>query len=253
MKTWKLQSALWVPHKPHQVFPFFADAGNLEAITPPELRFSIATPLPIEMRPGALIEYRLTLYGIRFRWLTEISVTTKESDNHFHYMDNRVLPEFVDAERATAEGWWFKPDYIINELNINSAIAYPGHQEVVTLQGKGQKYTMSGYCYSGGGRKVIRVEVEEISPDHKRYRVTGQLFFVSKVYFLQGFDVHDHPATITIDLSGVQIWDQTGVAALNQLTRKLERGGSTVFVEGLNQDSLNLLERIGSQPEAAHG
>ena len=64
--------------------------------------------------------------GRMIKWLTEISVTTKESDNHFHYMDNRVLPEFVDAERATAEGWWYKPDYIINELNINSAIANPG-------------------------------------------------------------------------------------------------------------------------------
>ena len=57
------------------------------------------------------------------KWLTEITVTPEESSNHFHYMDNRVLPEFVDAERATAEGWWYKPDYIINELNINSAIA----------------------------------------------------------------------------------------------------------------------------------
>ena len=43
--------------------------------------------------------------GRMIKWLTEITVTTKESDNHFHYMDNRVLPEFVDAERATAEGW----------------------------------------------------------------------------------------------------------------------------------------------------
>ena len=43
------------------------------------------------------------------------------------------------------------------------------------------------------------------------------------------------------------------VAALNQLTRKLERGGSIVTVEGLNPESLNLLERIGSQAEAAHG
>ena len=97
--------------------------------------------------------------GRMIKWLTEISVTTKESDNHFHYMDNRVLPEFVDAERATAEGWWFKPDYIINQLNINSAIAYPGHQEYATLAGKGQTYKVSGYCYSGGGRKVIRVEL----------------------------------------------------------------------------------------------
>ena len=48
----------------------------------------------------------LSLTLIRMiKWLTEISVTTEESSNHFHYMDNRVLPEFVDAERATAEDW----------------------------------------------------------------------------------------------------------------------------------------------------
>ena len=64
---------------------------------------------------------------------------------------------------------------------------------------------------------------------------------------------HDHPAQITIDLSAVHIWDQTGVSALNQLTRKLERGGSKVTVEGLNTESLNLLERIGTQTEGAHG
>ena len=33
------------------------------------------------------------------------------------------------------------------------------HKELLPLTGKGQTYTMSGYCYSGGGRKVIRVEV----------------------------------------------------------------------------------------------
>ncbi|MFK7898165.1 MAG: CDP-paratose 2-epimerase [Myxococcota bacterium] len=55
-------------------FDFFSDASNLEAITPPELRFSIKTPLPIEMKQGALIEYSLSLYGVPFSWLTEISV-----------------------------------------------------------------------------------------------------------------------------------------------------------------------------------
>lgn len=56
-----------------EVFDFFADAGNLEAITPPELRFRILTPLPIEMKQGAHIQYQLSLYGIPFKWLTEIA------------------------------------------------------------------------------------------------------------------------------------------------------------------------------------
>ena len=41
------------------MFPFFADALNLEAITPSWLDFRVITPSPIEMGVGALIEYRL--------------------------------------------------------------------------------------------------------------------------------------------------------------------------------------------------
>ena len=62
-----------LPRPPSEVFPFFADAGNLEAITPPWLSFSITTPRPIAMRQGALIEYRLRLHGIPIRWLTVIA------------------------------------------------------------------------------------------------------------------------------------------------------------------------------------
>jgi ligand-binding SRPBCC domain-containing protein len=61
-----------LPGTPDEVFPFFADAGNLEAITPPWLAFRIVTPRPIEMRVGTLIEYRLTLHGLPVSWLTRI-------------------------------------------------------------------------------------------------------------------------------------------------------------------------------------
>ena len=66
---------------PDEVFPFFADAGNLEAITPPWLGFQDVTPRPIEMRAGALLDYRLRLHGVPFGW--ESQVTTWEPGVRF--------------------------------------------------------------------------------------------------------------------------------------------------------------------------
>ena len=53
---------------------------------------------------------------------------------------------------------------------------------------------LAGVLFSRKVAKVIRVEAIKISEDESRYVVSGQLFFVSKIYFLQGFDIHDHPA-----------------------------------------------------------
>ncbi len=69
-----IETNLFLPHPLEVVFPFFADAGNLERITPPWLRFEILTPLPITMREGTVIEYRLRLHGIALRWQSEITV-----------------------------------------------------------------------------------------------------------------------------------------------------------------------------------
>jgi ligand-binding SRPBCC domain-containing protein len=63
-----------IPRGRDEVFAFFADALNLEAITPAWLGFRVVTPEPIEMTAGTLIEYRLKLHGLRVNWLTQIEV-----------------------------------------------------------------------------------------------------------------------------------------------------------------------------------
>lgn len=63
-----------LPRPVDEVFPFFSDAGNLEALTPPWIRFHIDTPRPIVMRENAVIEYRLRIRGLPIRWRTRITV-----------------------------------------------------------------------------------------------------------------------------------------------------------------------------------
>lgn len=62
-----------LPRPLGELFPFFADAGNLDVITPPWLRFAILTPRPIEMKVGTRIDYRLRVHGLPVRWQSEIT------------------------------------------------------------------------------------------------------------------------------------------------------------------------------------
>lgn len=68
-----LHSEAWLPLAPDAVFPFFSDAANLQALTPAWLHFRIKTPLPVDMREGARIDYTIRVRGVPFRWETVIT------------------------------------------------------------------------------------------------------------------------------------------------------------------------------------
>tara|TARA_Y100001968_G_scaffold333540_1_gene397085 strand:+ start:2143 stop:3726 length:1584 start_codon:yes stop_codon:yes gene_type:complete len=112
--------------------------------------------------------------------------------------------------------------------------------------------SLAGILFSRKVAKVIKVNVVESNNQEITYEVTGQLFFVSKIYFLQGFDLHNHPNKVIINMKKAHIWDQSGVSALDQIIRKISLGGTQVEVVGLNKESLDLFERLGGQ-EQSHG
>jgi ligand-binding SRPBCC domain-containing protein len=74
VKIHELQRELWLPRPLTEIFPFFTEATNLEALTPPWLNFRILSPRPILMRVGTLINYRIVVHGMPFRWQSEITV-----------------------------------------------------------------------------------------------------------------------------------------------------------------------------------
>jgi ligand-binding SRPBCC domain-containing protein len=82
-----------VPAPLDAAFAVFSDASNLQQLTPSWLQFSIVTPLPIVMRVGLEIDYRIRLYGVPLAWTSRIDVWEPEY-------------RFVDRQIAGPYLWW---------------------------------------------------------------------------------------------------------------------------------------------------
>ena len=86
MQIHQFSSEIWLGRPIEEVFAFFSDAANLDSITPPWLSFRTVTRQPIEMRAGAVIDYRLRVRGFPIRWRSKIT----EWEPPYHFRDEQV-------------------------------------------------------------------------------------------------------------------------------------------------------------------
>lgn len=123
--------------------------------------------------------------GRSVKWLKRLIITKDPSDNWYHIYDNRVLPTMVSPDDAANDkSWWTDERYAIYDLNTNSAIAYPAHDERLKIGERDATYALRGYAYGGGGRRVTRVEITldkgktwrlaDIDYEEDRYKEAGR-------------------------------------------------------------------------------
>ncbi|MEJ2287851.1 MAG: SRPBCC family protein [Deinococcales bacterium] len=94
MRLHRLTREQWVAAPIERVWPFFASPANLDALTPPDMRFRITSEPEAAMTAGQIITYRIRLApGVTTGWVTEIT----------HIEEGRM---FVDEQRAGPYRFW---------------------------------------------------------------------------------------------------------------------------------------------------
>lgn len=118
MRRFRLTATQWLPRTLDEVFPFFADPGNLQTITPAWLHFRLETRGDIEMKTGLRLHHRIRLWGIPVLWVSEI--TAWEPPHRF-----------VDEQRRGPYRLWihehtFEPEGDGTRVNDLVTYAVPG-------------------------------------------------------------------------------------------------------------------------------
>lgn len=131
-----------------ETFEFFSRAENLEAITPPWLRFRITSPTPIEMRVGEQIRYRLRLHGVPVSWLTRIEAWEPPH-------------RFVDAQLRGPYALWHHT-HTFEHLD-------PGHTRMTDVVRYAHRFGPLGEI---GERLVVKRDLERIF-DYRRDTIAG--------------------------------------------------------------------------------
>jgi len=72
MKVYSFARKQYLNRPRREVFDFFERPENLSRLTPPDMKFQVLTPEPITMAAGTIIDYSVTVFGIKRHWRTLI-------------------------------------------------------------------------------------------------------------------------------------------------------------------------------------
>ncbi len=141
-----------------RAFEFFADAGNLEAITPPDLGFQIITPQPINIRQGTLIDYRLKLHGIPMAWRTEISVW----EPPFRFVDMQLrgpYSQWIHTHTFSEH----EPGKTLIEDEVRYRLPFEPFGDIIHFLIRGQLNHIFDFRQEAVGKLIVPEKVQEFA------------------------------------------------------------------------------------------
>ncbi|MEL6492560.1 MAG: SulP family inorganic anion transporter [Cyanobacteria bacterium J06634_6] len=116
--------------------------------------------------------------------------------------------------------------------------------------GVGIGIVMSTVFFSRKVAKLVFVDRVLVEDGARRiYKISGQIFFVSRDEFATSFNFAEPVERVTIDLTNAHLWDQGAVEVLDKTVQKFRRKGVEVDVIGLNEASSTLLNRLATEEE----
>ncbi len=178
MSTFRLIREQIISRPLDEVFAFFADARNLQTLTPPWLQFEILTPGEIEMRVGSIIQYALRVHGLPVHWTTAITVWNPP----YEFVDVQLRgPYVLWHHRHTFEAVG-SSTRMIDEVNYRLPLGWIGramHSLIVRRDLKTifdyRQQTIKHLLESGTGTIAFHSsahrDVLAVSPNHERSAV----------------------------------------------------------------------------------
>lgn len=86
----------------------------------------------------------------------------------------------------------------------------------------------------------------------KVYIVSGQMFFGTMSHFVEEFNYNEDPEQIVIDFSHSHVWDHSAVTAIAKVIDKYQKLNKHVSIIGLNEESQQLVNRVGLSAPSGH-